>query len=409
MGGTEKIDEFECNNDAQKNLVNALNIFKEKIESLSQDDLKKLVQHISQHCVMIYVSTDDFNNAYKLFTIINDRGLQLRRIDILKTNNLEPSVIKNEDERNLYSFQWENMENELGADDFENLISYIRTILLKEKPKEDILKEFNNLVFAKGILCRGKEFIDYVVSYKFIYQKLIIETEVDLGKNTIAFKNLIHLLNDFFPSNEWIPPLLLYYKKFNSCKLFEFVTMLENKVVADWIIALTPAKRTVNINSILKSIEEACSPEAVLLNESLMYDKNALSFELNQDIYGKRHDKYILLKLDYLETEQAEEKRHSKISVEHVLPQSPKSDSNWVKVFDDNSRKHYTNRICNLVLLSKSKNSEAKNYEFEEKKVKYIQGKSTGLVRTLKLLSEKEWTPEVLERRQKDILKIFSK
>lgn len=409
IGGTKKVKEYECINDAQRNLKNAIITFSERVMMLNQEEIQKLVLHISQNCIVIYVSTDDFNNAYKLFTIINDRGLQLRRIDILKTNNLQPTIITDEKEREKYSYMWEDMENDLGADEFEDLISYIRTILVKEKAKEDILKEFNNLVFNKGILKPGKEFINYIVEMKIIYDKLIIEKDIDLGKNTISYKNLIHLMREFLPSNEWIPPLLSYYKKFGTKKLFEFLSMLEMKVVVDWVIAYTPTKRTVNINSILKAIDESNTCEEVLNCAALNYDNEAFVNELRQDIYGKRHDKYILMKLDYLESEQDVERIYTTISVEHVLPQTPNPESNWTKIFSDGERLFYTNKLCNLVLLSKNKNSQARNFDFETKKKKYIEGKATNLVRTLKLLSEKEWTPSILDRRQKEILDFFSK
>lgn len=407
--GTQKTGSFSPENDAQRNILTAINVFNEKIGELSQSEIEKFIQHISQKCIFICVSTKDFDDAYRLFTIINDRGLQLRRIDILKTSNLEPKIISDDKDRKLYSHIWESMENDLGSDDFENLISFIRTIEVKEKPKEDILKEYNKLIFDTGKIKRGKDFIVYVQSYRFIYEKLIYEKDVDLGTNTVSFKNLLQLMIDFLPSNEWIPALLLYYKKFNTDKLFEFLQKLENKFVADWIIALTPTKRTVNLNAILKDIEASGKCENVLSSANLDFDKAALTNELNQDTYGKRHAKYVLLKLEYLESEQNIERKYSTISVEHVLPQNPDSSSNWVKIFDEELRNNFTNKLSNLILLSHKKNSSASNLDFEDKKSKYINGRITDLARSQKVITYKQWTPDVLKNRQEDIIKLLCK
>lgn len=56
------------------------------------------------------------------------------------------------------------------------------------------------------------------------------------------------------------------------------------------------------------------------------------------------------------------------ITVEHILPQNPPEDSEWIKNFKEEQRKEWTNKLGNLVLLSKRKNSQAKNYDFSEKK-----------------------------------------
>ncbi len=407
IGGTRKINLFEPQNDAQRNFKNAVLLFDEKLGNIEQEDIESLIQHISQRCIFICVSTKNFNDAYRLFTIINDRGLQLRRIDILKSNNLDPEVMPDSHERKTYSNKWESMENDLGSDDFENLISFIRTIEIKEKPKEDLLKEFNNLIFGKGKLNKGKEFIDYILQYKNIYQKLIFDKDLNLGQNTVAFNNLLNIMVDFLPSNEWIPSLLYYYKRFSIYGLYEFLLKLEKKFVADWVIALTPAKRTVNLNSILKSIEEAGSYYDVLNSNALIFDKKSLVYELEQDTYGKRHARYILLKLEYLESEQNVERKYGTISVEHVLPQSPSQDSKWIQIFNDEDRAKYTNKLANLILLSHKKNSSASNYDFVDKKEKYLKGRMTDLARSQKILSYNEWTPIILKNRQKSILDLL--
>ena len=64
--------------------VRAVNVFRSKLEKLNQDELQGVVTFINQKCVLIYLATPTFDDAFRLFTIVNDRGKQLRRIDILK-------------------------------------------------------------------------------------------------------------------------------------------------------------------------------------------------------------------------------------------------------------------------------------------------------------------------------------
>lgn len=409
--GTNKIDGFVFNNDAQENLYNAIQTFKEKIRILTQEQIQKIIQTISQRCVVIYASTSNFEDSYRLFTIVNDRGLQLRRIDILKANNLAPQIITNAEERKAYALKWERMEEELGVDEFESLISFIRTIEVKERAKEDILKEYEKLILGKKVN-KGTEFINYVKDYKDIYQQLILDKDVfdceDDKSTAISYKNLLHIMIDYLPSNEWIPPLLYYYKRFRNIGLLDYLQLLEKKFVADWILGLTPTSRRVNMITILKLIEDSNHSTEVLQNEVFQYDLQEFQGKLNKDIYGKNYATYLLLKLEYLESEKNVEKRYGTVSVEHVLPQNPNSTSEWVKIFNADDRKKWTNKLANLVLLSKRKNSTASNCDFSEKKVKYFRDRITDLARSNKILAFIEWTPELLESRQSEINALLS-
>lgn len=65
-----------------------------------------------------------------------------------------------------------------------------------------------------------------------------------------------------------------------------------------------------------------------------------------------------------------------------------------------------THRLGNLVLLSRRKNSEAQNYDFEKKQNKYFKskGKVSSFALTTQVLHEEVWTPDVVKRRQTDLL-----
>ncbi|MET8947042.1 HNH endonuclease family protein, partial [Streptomyces sp. NPDC004542] len=100
---------------------------------------------------------------------------------------------------------------------------------------------------------------------------------------------------------------------------------------------------------------------------------------------------------------------HPLITVEHVLPQNPKADSQWVGLFDEEQRAQWTHRLGNLVLLNRAKNSAAQNYDFAAKKAKYFTGRG-GVVPfalTSQVLQHVEWTPVVLKARQEELLGVL--
>ncbi len=90
---------------------------------------------------------------------------------------------------------------------------------------------------------------------------------------------------------------------------------------------------------------------------------------------------------------------YSAKSIEHVLPQTPKKGSDWENWNDINEIDEYVNSVGNLVLLSKGKNSSAKNYNFDTKKEKYLSPRVTSYPRSVEVLKEKEWGKVVINAR----------
>jgi hypothetical protein len=122
--------------------------------------------------------------------------------------------------------------------------------------------------------------------------------------------------------------------------------------------------------------------------QSILLDKlNDIQF---YSIYGGKLAKYILLRLDmqYWELENFTGYPGT-ITVEHILPQNPSKDSEWLRIFTEEERVQWTNRLGNLVLLSGRKNSQAQNYKFKDKKDIYFKGKSTPF-RITQLLNKNE-------------------
>ena len=133
---------------------------------------------------------------------------------------------------------------------------------------------------------------------------------------------------------------------------------------------------------------------------------------LNDDIYLKKNvGRYVLLRLDTAISKGDRTYNFPNISVEHVLPQTPPTNSDWVRDFPtQKERDKYIHRLGNLVLLSRRKNSQAKNYDFDKKKKTYFttdKGISSPFVLTTQVLREEEWTPAVIERRQKQLIDVL--
>ena len=158
-----------------------------------------------------------------------------------------------------------------------------------------------------------------------------------------------------FESDFWIAPLLKYYDKFGNHELIDFVKSLDNAFAYDWLVGLTPTSRIENVNHWMEAIDTKTSEEVIkLLREHI--DQKELALELDKKIYGRRAAKYLMLKLDcILHGHTTKLDFPSTISIEHILPQTPKVDSQWLQDFTEEERDYAKDRLGNLVLLSRRK------------------------------------------------------
>jgi uncharacterized protein with ParB-like and HNH nuclease domain len=76
-------------------------------------DLGEFSTFLLTQVLLIYVSTENLDDAFRLFTILNNRGLPLRNSDILKAQNL--GELKSEADKTKYAKFWEKLDSELGC------------------------------------------------------------------------------------------------------------------------------------------------------------------------------------------------------------------------------------------------------------------------------------------------------
>ena len=383
--------------------VNAVEVFRSKLEGLNQEELQAIITFVSQRCVVIYLATQAFDDAFRLFTIVNDRGKQLRRLDILKALNLAPDVISKDTVRERIAHQWEATEKTLGEAAFENLFFLIRLVVLKDKPQGDLLKEFQDRVFAKGTIVKGQPFFDAVFQYATLYEGIFIDRDIvpEDDANHTRYRALIHIMDLEFRASEWRACLLSFARKFDGKEFYKFCLKLEKVYLAQWVAATRKDERYAEYSQLLSLIDSAKKPEDVL--GKMASDEDTIrKATAGRDIYSAGYGKYLLLRLEVSVAEHDSLRQFTATSIEHVLPQQPDAGGEWGKTHTLGDLPDYVNTIGNLVLLSKSKNSSASNYEFEKKKEKYLKTRVSDYPRSIQVLKYKDWTRTVIDERTKE-------
>jgi len=416
----KKLCEFreKSNDPSIRNMANAIIKFNEHFTGDPAVKLEDFCKFLLNKVLLIYVSSEELEDAFRLFTILNDRGVKLRNSDILKAQNLK-ALIK-ESDRETWAKYWEELEGELD-EDFDRFMSWIRTMVVKEKARLSLLKEFDEVIYEpkerdkitglpkKALLKRGDETFKLIKSYHQHYNQLLSKDNYDFS-SSYHFDNLITIMNLGMPSNDWIPVLLFYYNRFKEENIVQFLKKLDNKFSGDWIAGYTPTERIESMNRIMKEIEQQTDTNALLKHDCLQVDIDNLFRNLEGNVYGKQYVRYILLKLDYYfwDHDSCKLGGYENITIEHLLPQNPSEDSQWCIDFDESQREMLCNTLGNLILLGRRKNSALGRLDYEDKKEKYFKDKINMFAMSLRLITQNEkWTPIDLQDNQRYILQIL--
>ncbi len=386
------------------NMAQAMLYLRESLGGMPPAELNQFAIYLFNKAIVIYVASETLEDAFRLFTILNDRGIPLSNSDILKSMNV--GAVADPNKRRKFAIMWEELEGEFGREDFDRFLGHVRTTVVKEKARENLLREFER-VYELGMLPKGEATLDKIRAYRDIYASLIWFENEEFGGDCRQ-RNLIAVMREGL-STDWIPPLLLFVERFKREDLFPFLRRLESKVLADWIMQLSPTSRISNTHAILRAIEKAGSASEVVANDGIFaYDREGIRAALAGPIYGRNFARYVMLRLEYhLQDRSQPFPPFVRISVEHVLPQNPKEGSRWLEVFGPEDRERWTHRLANLVLLSRIKNTELSNREFAEKKRKYFKSSLNVFPNVVKVMQYDDWTPGVLEGRQEQLLDLL--
>lgn len=397
-----------------RNMANAMLVAHKFLEE-NKSDIIGYLSYFLNKVLMIYVATEELQDAFQLFTVLNNRGVKLSSSDILKAENLKELSAA---DRTSWATRWEEMETYFG-EDFDKFLSHIRTILVKKKQTTTLLKEFDEFVYSNQeydrtqkkylprtpILRRGRDTFELLYSYYHTYQE-VFDTDHSVVTGDYEITNYLKLMETGFGADYWIAPVLDYYRKYRRRGFVAFLKALDRKLSADWITAATPTVRMENVNAILREIEASQDSTALLQSKTFTINKSDFERVINGDIYGRSFAKYLLLKLDLIYRGSSTPMIPQAIaSIEHILPRNPSADSQWVKDFSAAEREEWTNKLGNLVLISRRKNTSQGNRDYVEKKEKYFEKNIEMFPNSIRIYQNyPEWKLSDLKKNHSDVV-----
>ncbi|MCQ2706408.1 DUF262 domain-containing protein [Helicobacter pylori] len=429
--GSKSNDPSKGKNSYLKNAI----CLKNYLEKKEIADINAFIRWLYFKVVFIKTTCPNISMALRIFSVLNARGLPLHAIDVFKVELLK-KLAKEKDQEEFVS-RWNALrqkcsknesefpkrkENKREKDAAEILFSWYLTYLNPvtsgknmEERLADQFERLNNppLEYLKGIenfynaYCKVLEMQDrhaHLLSYLASdFWCVILCTSILHHYSPQDIEALKELLVKFYYQN-WVAEQK-EPKKQTSCNI---IKALKEKKKIDDIISIV--KQYLDKNKITQNFREK-------LKDDHLYEKHK---KASKNSWLRP----ILILVEYFVDDDPKPKRiqmDKNLHVEHILPQNPDPSSQWVKDFSEEERELYMHSLANLTLLGGTKNTQASNLDFKEKKEIYM-GNAVKLGKdkrgrekpfkvmtcykmTIGVAQYTEWTPKRLKERKEELIK----
>ena len=180
----DKLLPLKMKGEAQKNIYENYNGLLQMLEGLKRDnkplkkkDYEEFFSFIITYCHLVTISTSNEESAFRIFSTMNSRGLNLLPCDILKAELL----MAVEDHQDNFTSAWEKLEEEITREGVNEVFLHLRTIFTKSKQKESLVKEIKKIIKDIDAWHFLKEYLQpYVTSYEIITKnKALFSERVD--------------------------------------------------------------------------------------------------------------------------------------------------------------------------------------------------------------------------------------
>ncbi len=413
-------------NNYLKNAICLKNYLKEK----EIKDINDFIRWLYFKVVFIKTTCPNVSMALRIFSVLNARGLPLHAIDVFKVELLKKLANKKDQEE--FVSRWSALHQKCSGNDskfpkrkenkreknatetlFSWYLTYLNPVTSGKSMEERLADQFERL---------NKPPLEYFKGVEDFYNAYCKVLEMQ--------DRHAHLLS-YLASDFWrvilCTSILHHYSDQDIEALKE---LLVKFYYQNWVAAREEPKKQTNCN-IIKALKENKSVESIAsIVKKYLDDNNKITQnfreKLKDDHLYEQHKKAsknswlkpILILVEYFMSDDPRPKRIEKgnFHVEHILPQKPDPSSQWVKDFSEEKRELYTHSLANLTLLGGTKNTQASNLDFKDKKkiymgeeIKLNKKKPFKVMTCYKMTIDiahhyTEWTPKSLEKRKEELI-----
>lgn len=369
------------------------------------ENFAEFINYLFEKTTLIRIICNDENFAIKLFSVLNDRGMDLTSADIIKAHLLQKL---DESQRDALNAVWEEIDTLCGSmdDSLTNVLNLYLYYLKAGNPKNKLHEEL------KVELKSDSDTLDRILKIKKFTKDLF---EINGNYKDKDISRLKYL-----PYSIYWKTILLAAKQNGYQHYNELKSLLVKYYYQSWIADGTANRVKQTSFNIIKDVKNNADISVIkerIQNNLKEYPSYLISLQRN-NIYSFKWHKPLLLSVEYQQQDDYQFIEITKsIHTEHVLPQEWNSDKlNWKDKFTEEAAKELLNSLGNLTLLSGAKNIGASNRNYLDKREIYegkgLDGKTSFEI-TKSILEDypEEWNEESIKSRYEwlisEIRKIF--
>jgi len=376
-------------------------------------ELNLFINFLKNKVTVIRIQADNFEVAYQIFEILNNRGLQLSNKDLfrnfiikefsdLKSKNTEKykDLIPNQKWLDLDAYQLDPefisryVESKKGSNQKSSAFNNLQNIYNKEF--NDGLKEFKIELFFKDI---QENLIIYTQIKESNFPNKQIKNRIDY---LLASDNTPYIIN-------LLMALLRYTNK--EDEILDFLKIFERYIL---LLNVGSAKRFRSgiIYDVIRAFNQKNFDSAKTIIHLDLTQIAELKEYLARPIIDNDIAKLIIARYYWAIENQSPEDvieqtlDYDKASLEHIIPQKPAEQTNWMKDFSSEFKKDWTYKLGNMTLLTNKMNQKNSNFDFSKKKEQYAK---TKLALTRDLSKIEKISPTHIQNRQTEILEVLYK
>ncbi|TNC61824.1 DUF262 domain-containing protein [Rubellimicrobium roseum] len=380
----------------KQRIIENLEVIDSFVAQHDQQTLKLFANYLLSRVYVVFVTTASWQSAYRLFNVLNARGMALTNADLIK--NLLFARLGGDGAKSAELDEaWLTLEEQIGIERLDQFLGHHRSSIVATKTRKALHEEFKTLIEGTA---SPFDFLDGLNASAQNYLR-ILRGEFATAAARRSIRSLHRVAFE-----EWIPPLLAFLNApVSGLTEEEFIGLLERITYQNWVRRLAFTARLTAYFQLINAIRSGRSAE----NVRAIFRANANDEEfrtlLDGDVYVRPFAQAVLLRLEEADQDESVTKDFGgKITIEHVLPQALK-DEYWRSRFTEDGHRLWLHRLGNLALLAGIKNYKAQYFPFDRKKRIYAERNNKVSFDTTKpILDAPDWTPTVLADRQADLL-----
>ncbi|WP_368505228.1 DUF262 domain-containing protein [Alkalihalophilus sp. As8PL] len=432
-----------------RNLIEAKKFFKARIDPLDLSQKEVLFKKVTQQLKFNVFEIDNDLDVYIAFETMNNRGKPLTNLELLKNRLIYLSTLLHEDEesksilRKEINESWKTIYEYLGKN--------------QDKPlDDDVFLKNHWIMYYTYSRDKSNVYADYLLNEQFTANRVLkknvqltdIQSYIRSLQESIKVWYLIH-----HPQKFEHEEIRAWMHKLKRLSLGAFAPLIMASLLTSdhdqSIVKLLKAvERYVFILFRVSSRNSNTGDSHFYRTASSLYKKETDLYSVVNDInnwtwdytdiesfkkqisdnykkkkngyYGWRGLRYFLFEYEIHLREKSgssvdkidwDRYEKNSDSIEHIYPATG-TDVYWQSYFDSfevDEKMVFLHSLGNLVAISQSKNSSLKNASFLEKKNPSNSNKGyyNGSYSEIELTRFKDWTPELINQREQELLRFL--